>query len=405
MKNKRKKIITRVKVWIKVSLAFAVIGLAGLLSVKIVIDIENSKLLHFENKMICGLQPETDRVNVTYLIPVRSDGQKNCWQQDDGSWGAQYDFYISNNTSATVKQWCLNLSLSDNARIDSSWNGVFIQNEGNVSVTSTEEASNTEIIPTGNVKVGFVLYTDELLDSIDFTLVCKLYKNFFENFWFVFFLCLSGLSLLTFAVCVILYFLLKKQSAASDAQIMELIKLCARFIDTRDQYTRMHSAHVAEYSKQIAKVMGKDAEFQEHIFFLGMLHDIGKVLIPREILCKPARLDDEEWEEMKLHTLYGAEVLEDFNGVENIREAALYHHERFDGNGYIFGLKGEEIPLEARIICVADAFDAMATDRSYRKHLSKEKILEELEKARGLQFDPEVADAMIKLINTNEIPC
>lgn len=167
----------------------------------------------------------------------------------------------------------------------------------------------------------------------------------------------------------------------------------------------MHSAHVAEYSKQIAKVMGKDAEFQEHIFFLGMLHDIGKVLIPREILCKAARLDDEEWEEMKLHTLYGAEVLEDFNGVENIREAALYHHERFDGNGYIFGLKGEEIPLEARIICVADAFDAMATDRSYRKHLSKEKILEELEKARGLQFDPEVADAMIKLINTNEIPC
>ena len=202
-----------------------------------------------------------------------------------------------------------------------------------------------------------------------------------------------------------MYFLLKQQSAASDAQIMELIKLCARFIDTRDQYTRMHSAHVAEYSKQIAKVMGKDADFQEHIFFLGMLHDIGKVLIPREILCKAARLDDEEWEEMKLHTLYGAEVLEDFNGVENIREAALYHHERFDGNGYIFGLKGEEIPLEARIICVADAFDAMATDRSYRKHLSKEKILEELEKARGLQFDPEVADAMIKLINTNEIPC
>ena len=138
--------------------------------------------------------------------------------------------------------------------------------------------------------------------------------------------------------------------------------------------------------------------------FLILLY-IGKVLIPREILCKAARLDDEEWEEMKLHTLYGAEVLEDFNGVENIREAALYHHERFDGNGYIFGLKGEEIPLEARIICVADAFDAMATDRSYRKHLSKEKILEELEKARGLQFDPEVADAMIKLINTNEIPC
>lgn len=405
MKDKRKKIITRVKVWIKVSLVFAVIGLAGLLSVKIIIDIENSKLHHFENKMLCGLPSESDRVNVTYLIPIRSDGQKNCWQQDDGSWGAQYDFYIANNTSATVKQWCLTLSLSENARIDSSWNGVFVQNGGNVSVTSTEEASNTEIIPSGNVKVGFVLYTDDLLDSIDFTLACKLYKNFFENFWFVFFLSVSGLSSLILIISIILYFLLKKQAAVSDAQIMELIKLCARFIDTRDQYTRMHSAHVAEYSKRIAKVMGKDADFQEHIFFLGMLHDIGKVLIPREILCKAARLDENEWEEMKRHTLYGAEVLENFNGVENIREAALYHHERYDGNGYVHGLKGEEIPLEARIICVADAFDAMATDRSYRKHLPRERILEELEIARGTQFDPEVADAMIKLIKTNEVPC
>lgn len=405
MKDKRKKIITRVKVWIKVSLVFAVIGLAGLLSVKIIIDIENSKLHHFENKMLCGLPSESDRVNVTYLIPIRSDGQKNCWQQDDGSWGAQYDFYIANNTSATVKQWCLTLTLSENARIDSSWNGVFVQNGGNVSVTSTEEASNTEIIPSGNIKVGFVLYTDDLLDSIDFTLACKLYKNFFENFWFVFFLSVSGLSSLILIISIILYFLLKKQAAVSDAQIMELIKLCARFIDTRDQYTRMHSAHVAEYSKRIAKVMGKDADFQEHIFFLGMLHDIGKVLIPREILCKAARLDADEWEEMKRHTLYGAEVLENFNGVENIREAALYHHERYDGNGYVHGLKGEEIPLEARIICVADAFDAMATDRSYRKHLPRERILEELEIARGTQFDPEVADAMIKLINTNEIPC
>lgn len=405
MKDKRKKIITRVKVWIKVSLVFAVIGLAGLLSVKIIIDIENSKLHHFENKMLCGLPSESDRMNVTYLIPIRSDGQKNCWQQDDGSWGAQYDFYIANNTSATVKQWCLTLSLSENARIDSSWNGVFVQNGGNVSVTSTEEASNTEIIPSGNVKVGFVLYTDDLLDSIDFTLSCKLYKNFFENFWFVFFLSVSGLSSLILIICIILYFLLKKQAAVSDAQIMELIKLCARFIDTRDQYTRMHSAHVAEYSKRIAKVMGKDADFQEHIFFLGMLHDIGKVLIPREILCKAARLDTNEWEEMKKHTLYGAEVLENFNGVENIREAALYHHERYDGNGYVHGLKGEEIPIEARIICVADAFDAMATDRSYRKHLPRERILEELEIARGTQFDPEVADAMIKLIKTNEVPC
>lgn len=405
MKDKRKKIITRVKVWIKVSLVFAIIGLAGLLSVKIIIDIENSKLHHFENKMLCGLPSESDRVNVTYLIPIRSDGQKNCWQQDDGSWGAQYDFYIANNTSATVKQWCLTLSLSENARIDSSWNGVFVQNGGNVSVTSTEEASNTEIIPSGNVKVGFVLYTDDLLDSIDFTLSCKLYKNFFENFWFVFFLSVSGLSSLILIISIILYFLLKKQAAVSDAQIMELIKLCARFIDTRDQYTRMHSAHVAEYSKRIAKVMGKDADFQEHIFFLGMLHDIGKVLIPREILCKAARLDENEWEEMKRHTLYGAEVLENFNGVENIREAALYHHERYDGNGYVHGLKGEEIPIEARIICVADAFDAMATDRSYRKHLPRERILEELEIARGTQFDPEVADAMIKLIKTNEVPC
>lgn len=165
----------------------------------------------------------------------------------------------------------------------------------------------------------------------------------------------------------------------------------------------MHSSHVGLYSKKIAEELGYDEDFQKTIYYMGMMHDVGKVLIPREILCKNGKLDDSEWEEMKKHTVYGANILEDFNAVPGIQEAALYHHERFDGNGYPTGLKGEEIPIYARIICVADSFDAMNTNRSYRKRLSDQIILEELQKNKGSQFDPKIADAMIKLLKEKRL--
>ena len=125
--------------------------------------------------------------------------------------------------------------------------------------------------------------------------------------------------------------------------------------------------------------------------------------MPDSILGKPGKLTDEEFEIIKSHTVRGGEILSSFKSLKNVGEGALYHHERYDGKGYPEGLAGEDIPLIARMICVADSFDAMNTNRVYRKKLSKEGILEEIERNKGRQFDPEIADIMLRLIRDGRI--
>lgn len=197
--------------------------------------------------------------------------------------------------------------------------------------------------------------------------------------------------------------ILNNQKKISTTTIDALVKLISHFIDVRDPYTKEHSFHVGKYSRLIAEKMGLNRDEMQNIYYLGLLHDVGKVLIPSEILCKPEKLTEEEWDIMKMHTVYGAEILEDFNQIPNVKNAVLYHHERYDGKGYMYGLFGKNIPLVARIICVADSYDAMATDRAYRKALPKEAILKELERNKGSQFDPKIASIMIELILSGKI--
>ena len=134
-----------------------------------------------------------------------------------------------------------------------------------------------------------------------------------------------------------------------------------------------------------------------------MLHDIGKIGIPDQVLNNPGRLTDDEYEIMKSHVARGAEILKNFTLIDNVADGALYHHERYDGKGYIHGLKGEEIPLNARIIGIADAFDAMTANRVYRKKLDFGHVLEELEKGSGTQFDPGLVNIMLGLIEDGTI--
>ena len=135
------------------------------------------------------------------------------------------------------------------------------------------------------------------------------------------------------------------------------------------------------------------------------MHDCGKIGIPDSVLNKPGALNPDERKVIEEHTKVGGNILEHYTAIEGIKEGALYHHERYDGGGYPEGLKGDEIPFVARMICVADSFDAMNSDRCYRKHLPKEVIIKELEKNMGKQFDPDVAKCMIDLINEGVIPC
>lgn len=173
---------------------------------------------------------------------------------------------------------------------------------------------------------------------------------------------------------------------------MQTILSISNAVDAKDSYTQEHSKRVSEYSVMIARKLGYDDKRIEEIRKIALLHDIGKIAVSDSILKKPARLTAEEYEVMKSHTTAGGQILKDLTIVENVSLGAMYHHEKYDGTGYPKGLSGEDIPIEARIIAVADAFDAMNSNRVYRKSLTKEKILAELENGKGKQFDPELID-------------
>ncbi len=183
----------------------------------------------------------------------------------------------------------------------------------------------------------------------------------------------------------------------------ETVITIARTVDAKDVNTSKHSLRVSEYSVLIAKELGYSDEECENLRKAALLHDIGKIGIPDRILNKPERLTDEEYAVMKSHVEKGAEILKSFTLVNHVEEGALYHHERYDGKGYMHGLKGEEIPLNARIIGIADAFDAMTANRVYRKKLDKDYVLGEIRRGSGTQFDPKLVDIMLGLIDRGMI--
>lgn len=183
--------------------------------------------------------------------------------------------------------------------------------------------------------------------------------------------------------------------------IMQSVSALASAIDAKDKYTHGHSRRVAEYSKMIAEIYGKTDSECRDIYIAGLLHDVGKIGIPDGIINKEGRLTDEEFAVIKTHPAIGADILKKINTAPFISIGAHYHHERYDGRGYPDGLKGEEIPEIARIIAVADAYDAMTSKRSYRNALVQEVVRAEIEKGKGTQFDPAFADIMLKLIDND----
>lgn len=183
----------------------------------------------------------------------------------------------------------------------------------------------------------------------------------------------------------------------------QVISSFAKAIDLKDHYTRGHSARVAQYARDIAQALGWSKERVENLYRVALLHDVGKVVIPDEILNKRGPLTDEEYVKMKEHTDIGSAILEEISQFPLIAVGAKSHHERFDGRGYGHHLQGNEIPLEARIIAVADTFDAMNSTRVYRPHLTREKILSELEKAKNTQLDGAIVEVLLKLITEGKI--
>ncbi len=189
-----------------------------------------------------------------------------------------------------------------------------------------------------------------------------------------------------------------KKTAELESLSLHVVHALAKVIDVKDQYTNGHSERVAEYSREIARRYGYDEERQEEIYVMGLLHDVGKVGVPETVINKRGRLTDAEYESIKHHPVAGAEILTMVSEMPKLVTGARWHHERYDGKGYPDGLQGENIPEEARIIAVADAYDAMTSNRSYRKILPQEHVKSELEKGMGTQFDEKFARIMLAMI-------
>ncbi len=168
-------------------------------------------------------------------------------------------------------------------------------------------------------------------------------------------------------------------------------------LDAKDKYTANHSTNVTKYSMSLGKAIGLSTKDLHILRLAANLHDVGKISIPNYILNKEGLLDHSEFEHIKKHSLYSYDILKVFKNLDGIAESALHHHERYDGTGYPFGIKGKDIPLNSRIICIADAFDAMTSDRPYGKTMSINEAILELKENKGTQFDPFLVDKFINL--------
>lgn len=226
-------------------------------------------------------------------------------------------------------------------------------------------------------------------------------KNFYEQWWFWGIIIALGLAVIGLGNLLIIR-IKTKQSLKRQLEYknitVESIQAIARTIDAKDEYTNGHSIRVGYYSKVIAENMNMKPDEVDNIYYIALLHDIGKIAIPDSILNKPGRLTDEEFAVMKSHTTRGAKILKGISTIPQIIEGAKSHHEKYDGSGYPERLKGEEIPFVARIICCADCFDAMASKRVYKEPFSLDVIIGEFQRCSGTQFDPKIAKVVVDLI-------
>lgn len=371
--------------------------------------------------------------------------------------GTIYEITLTNTSNATITDWQLGLEIPEFLWLNNAWNGTMeihqnVAGETRVQEFDLREYTQTDIILDYSIDHSglmipmnqgdcFVYHPNKAYKEMPLAPVTKAgtgenstlvgfivyipdqpqeYVTNFNNGMLMYHLHISVWDLPLFIalivlllVCgVILLTLLVSQARINklleeqkrDAQIIEQsISTFINFIEAKDPNTKGHSERVAQYSYLIAQRMGYSMLECNRIYYIALMHDCGKISIPVTILQKPSRLTDEEYEVIKTHTTYGNKMLRDFTSIEGISLGALYHHERYDGKGYPAGLSGEDIPLVARIICVADSLDAMNSNRCYRSRLSKEDIIKELFDNKGKQFDPVVVDHVIKLIVSGEI--
>ncbi len=319
--------------------------------------------------------------------------------------GMEYDFVIINSGQGDIMEWQAEIDFVTDFVIDSSWNGDYEIQDHTLFVKPDKM---TKEMGSGEEKTfGLVMI------SIDEQAVSEYRIYYKEDFQItdspIFWLVIAA-SIITLAVFITdevnfrKYGELRKWQEEIQAVLLESFTTFANIIDAKDPYTQGHSLRVAEYAKLLSAKMGYSDIDQERVYWIGMLHDIGKIGITDVILQKPGRLDNSEYSTIQTHVDIGGMILKDFKALPDITDGAQYHHERWDGKGYSQHLAGKDIPEIARIICVADSFDAMTSPRVYRKALSTDFAKKELVKCAGTQFDPDIVPVMIQLIDEGAVP-
>lgn len=286
-----------------------------------------------------------------------------------------------------------------------------LDNNETIGYYLSKDAYEVPLQNNHSVECGMIFYY-EMGDSTEYptiladTITFTANKAMTQQPAFVFLMILLVLWIVTCVITVISEYRIRgyvKQKEGYQLLIDETMDTFTGFIDAKDPYTNGHSERVAEYAMKIAKALGYDDEECFKIHAVAQLHDCGKIGIPENILGKPDVLTNTEYEIIKNHTIKGYDILKNFKSLPDAAMAARSHHERYDGKGYPDKLAGTEIPKIARIICIADSFDAMNSDRVYRKRLDRDVIMEQLHSNSGTQFDPEILEVFIKLLEDKVI--
>lgn len=283
--------------------------------------------------------------------------------------------------------------------------------EGQDSATNTVNSNDLSSISYTNLSGGSYVFHLDVIDSdgLSYPAVTVNFNKdyyFFEQPLVIIGMVVIAALILTLIVLQIIRhrdnLAMKRQNELKNI-LNQAIAAITNTIDAKDAYTSGHSTRVAKYSVRLGKHLKLGKSELEDLYYTALLHDVGKIGVPDSVLNKPGRLTAEEFEIMKQHTTIGGEILSSITAIKDISLGAKQHHEKWDGNGYTEGLSGENICLNARIICVADSFDAMATNRAYRKHLDKETVINEFTRCTGTQFDPAIAKIMLEMISSGEM--
>ena len=363
-----------------------------------------------------GVEPE-DNISAGLL-----KNPEKMWHESDGvTLGAQYDGYLENHYQYTeLTDWSISLLVDKKTRIDANpWNGKFELNGESLKIIEPykgERVGSIDILedytvpPKGKRTFGCIMYTGRFYNSAMSDLKVEFRPHVLlrqmPHAWGI--LIFFGSGMISMLSVIITIMFRKKESdrqkLTNQRFIESTLLVFANTIEAKDSYTCGHSQRVALYARELASRMGFDDDFQENVYYCALVHDVGKIGIPDEILHKPGRLTDEERKVIQSHASIGGDIFKDFPYIPGIAEAVRHHHERYDGGGYPDGLAHEKIPLMARIICVADCFDAMTSNRCYRNKIDIERVKEDFKENSGRQFDSDIVPHMLAMIEEGKAP-